>query len=53
VSKEIEIYSEIRLIRARCALVEKWRIHIGPGQDQDSGTDIKDPEWLIAVNAVS
>ncbi|KIW44471.1 uncharacterized protein PV06_02937 [Exophiala oligosperma] len=36
-----------------CALVENWRVKIPPGGTEEHGIDIKDPKWLIAVNAVS
>ncbi|KIV80459.1 hypothetical protein PV11_07957 [Exophiala sideris] len=36
-----------------CALVENWRVSIPPGGTEEHGEDIKDPGWLIAVNAVS
>ncbi|EXJ57667.1 uncharacterized protein A1O5_12457 [Cladophialophora psammophila CBS 110553] len=36
-----------------CALVENWRVEIPPGGTEEHGIDIKDPDWLIAVNAVS
>ena len=36
-----------------CALVENWRVQIPPGGTEEHGIDIKDPKWLIAVNAVS
>ena len=36
-----------------CALVENWRVSIPPGGTEEHGIDIKDPRWLIAVNAVS
>ncbi|EXJ89409.1 hypothetical protein A1O3_02476 [Capronia epimyces CBS 606.96] len=36
-----------------CALVENWRVKIPPGGSEEHGIDIKDPSWLIAVNAVS
>ncbi|OAP59113.1 hypothetical protein AYL99_06411 [Fonsecaea erecta] len=36
-----------------CALVENWRVEIPPGGTEEHGIDIKDPAWLIAVNAVS
>ncbi|KAJ9607368.1 hypothetical protein H2200_008441 [Cladophialophora chaetospira] len=36
-----------------CALVENWRVRIPPGGTEEHGIDIKDPKWLIAVNAVS
>jgi hypothetical protein len=36
-----------------CALVENWRIAIPQGEPDSAGTDIPDPTWLIAVNAVS
>ncbi|KAH0844059.1 hypothetical protein AYO21_02185 [Fonsecaea monophora] len=36
-----------------CALVENWRVEIPPGGTEEHGIDIKDPGWLIAVNAVS
>ncbi|KAL2440958.1 Outward-rectifier potassium channel TOK1 [Exophiala dermatitidis] len=36
-----------------CALVENWRVRIPAGGTEEHGIDIKDPSWLIAVNAVS
>ena len=36
-----------------CALVEHWRVSMPPGQTQAQGTTIPDPQWLIAINAVS
>ncbi|KIW86741.1 uncharacterized protein Z519_12654 [Cladophialophora bantiana CBS 173.52] len=36
-----------------CALVENWRVEIPPGGTEEHGIDITDPDWLIAVNAVS
>ena len=36
-----------------CALVENWRVKIPPGGTEEHGIDIKDPRWLVAVNAVS
>ncbi|KEF58671.1 uncharacterized protein A1O9_06597 [Exophiala aquamarina CBS 119918] len=36
-----------------CALVENWRVDIPPGGTEEHGIDIKDPRWLIAVNAIS
>lgn len=36
-----------------CALVENWRVSIPPGGTEEHGINIKDPKWLIAVNAVS
>lgn len=36
-----------------CALVENWRVDVPPGGTEEHGIDIKDPRWLIAVNAVS
>jgi potassium channel subfamily K, other eukaryote len=36
-----------------CALVENWRVRIPPGGTEEHGIDIRDPRWLIAVNAVS
>ena len=35
------------------ALVENWRVEIPPGGTEEHGIDIKDPRWLIAINAVS
>jgi potassium channel subfamily K, other eukaryote len=37
----------------RCALVENWRVYIPPGGTEEHGINIRDPRWLIAVNAVS
>lgn len=36
-----------------CALVQYWRVEIPPGGSEADGTDIRDPKWLLAVNAVS
>lgn len=36
-----------------CALVENWRVVVPPGGNEAHGIDVKDPKWLIAVNAVS
>lgn len=36
-----------------CALVQNWRVEVPPGGTEEHGIDIKDPHWLIAVNAVS
>ncbi|KAF2502946.1 potassium channel-like protein [Lophium mytilinum] len=36
-----------------CALVQNWRVYIPPGVDEAHGKDIKDPQWLIAINSVS
>ncbi|KAF2674801.1 voltage-gated potassium channel [Microthyrium microscopicum] len=36
-----------------CALVQPWRSTIPPGGTEAQGVDIKDPHWLIAVNAIS
>ncbi|KAJ9654127.1 hypothetical protein H2198_006807 [Neophaeococcomyces mojaviensis] len=36
-----------------CALVENWRVEVPPGGTEAHGIDIRDPRWLIAVNAVS
>ncbi|KPI44668.1 Outward-rectifier potassium channel TOK1 [Cyphellophora attinorum] len=36
-----------------CALVENWRVYVPPGGSADHGIDVKDPRWLIAINAVS
>ncbi|EXJ95278.1 hypothetical protein A1O1_00398 [Capronia coronata CBS 617.96] len=36
-----------------CALVEDWRVEIPTKGTEEHGLDIQDPEWLIAVNAVS
>jgi len=36
-----------------CALVENWRVQVPPGGTEEHGIDIRDPSWLIAVNAVS
>jgi len=36
-----------------CALVENWRIEVPPGGTEAHGIDIKDPRFLIVVNAVS
>lgn len=34
-------------------MVENWRVRIPPGGTEEHGINIKDPPWLIAVNAVS
>ena len=37
-----------------CALVVNWRVVIPPGGNEgERGTNVKDPKWLVAVNAVS
>ena len=36
-----------------CALASNWRVVIGPGESEDNGNKVDDPEWLIAANAVS
>ncbi len=37
-----------------CALVVNWRVVIPPGGNEgERGTNVRDPRWLIAVNAVS
>lgn len=36
-----------------CALVENWRVEVPLGGTEAHGIDVKDPKWLIAVNAVS
>ncbi|KAJ4325618.1 hypothetical protein N0V94_000573 [Neodidymelliopsis sp. IMI 364377] len=36
-----------------CALPEKWRVYIPPGQDEGHGLTVQDPKWLIAINSVS
>jgi potassium channel subfamily K len=36
-----------------CALVEKWRAYIPPGNTEEQGQKIEDPRWLIAINSVS
>ncbi|KAF2452434.1 potassium channel-like protein [Lineolata rhizophorae] len=35
-----------------CALVQNWRVHIPPGRDEHNGINVKDPSWVIAINAV-
>ncbi|KAI1455034.1 voltage-gated potassium channel [Annulohypoxylon moriforme] len=35
-----------------CALVRNWRQHILPGSDVAKAIYVKDPPWLLAVNAV-
>lgn len=35
------------------ALVEYWRVYIPPGQAEQDGIFMKDPGWLLAVNAIS
>ncbi|KAF2435616.1 voltage-gated potassium channel [Tothia fuscella] len=36
-----------------CALVHNWRLYIPEGGTEAHGEKIKDPPWLIAVNAIS
>ena len=36
-----------------CALVYYWRVYIPPGGTEEHGYVIKDPPWLIAINALS
>ncbi|KAI6826538.1 voltage-gated potassium channel [Hortaea werneckii] len=36
-----------------CALVYKWRLYIPPGGTEEHGVILKDPTWLVAINAVS
>ena len=36
-----------------CALPEKWRLYIPPGNDEGHGLTVEDPKWLIAINSVS
>ena len=36
-----------------CALPEKWRLYIPPGNDEAHGLTVEDPKWLIAINSVS
>ncbi|KJX96083.1 hypothetical protein TI39_contig838g00001 [Zymoseptoria brevis] len=36
-----------------CALVYDWRVYLPPGAQETDGIKIRDPRWLIAVNAVS
>ncbi|KAI9819258.1 MAG: Potassium channel [Pycnora praestabilis] len=36
-----------------CALVENWRVEIPPEATEEHGIDIRDPRWLIGINAVS
>lgn len=36
-----------------CALVENWRVEVPLGGTEEHGIDIRDPRWLIAINAVS
>ncbi|EFQ34427.1 ion channel protein [Colletotrichum graminicola] len=35
-----------------CALVRPWRQHYPPGTDITSAAFVKDPKWLIIVNAI-
>jgi potassium channel subfamily K len=36
-----------------CAIVENWRVSIPPGGTEEHGIKIRDPRWLIGVNAAS
>ncbi|TKA81160.1 hypothetical protein B0A49_02009 [Cryomyces minteri] len=36
-----------------CALVQNWRVFLPPQITEAHGDNIKDPAWLVAVNAVS
>ncbi|KAK5000171.1 hypothetical protein LTR66_000944 [Elasticomyces elasticus] len=36
-----------------CALVEYWRVYIPPEGTEEHGVPLKDPAWLIAINAIS
>ena len=36
-----------------CALVYQWRVYIPPEGTEEHGQRIKDPSWLVAVNAIS
>ncbi|KAL1968149.1 hypothetical protein VTN77DRAFT_2280 [Rasamsonia byssochlamydoides] len=36
-----------------CSLSQHWRMIVPPGVGPDQGIDIKDPSWVIAINAVS
>ncbi|KAF1831826.1 voltage-gated potassium channel [Decorospora gaudefroyi] len=36
-----------------CALTVEWRVYIPPGKTEATGTKLRDPRWLIAVNSVS
>lgn len=36
-----------------CALVMTWQVTILPGQTEGNGERVGDPNWLIAVNAIS
>ncbi|TKA80052.1 hypothetical protein B0A55_01758 [Friedmanniomyces simplex] len=36
-----------------CALANYWRVYIPPGGTEEHGVEIKDPSWLIAINAIS
>ncbi|WPH01499.1 putative potassium channel isoform 2A [Acrodontium crateriforme] len=36
-----------------CALVYRWRVFIPPKGTEDNGIPIEDPNWLVAINAVS
>ncbi|KAF1992331.1 voltage-gated potassium channel [Aulographum hederae CBS 113979] len=35
-----------------CALGNPWRVYIPPGNNEVRGQPIKDPKWLIAINAI-
>jgi hypothetical protein len=30
-----------------CALAAKWRVVIGPGESEDDGVAIPDPDWYV------
>ncbi|MCJ1402982.1 Potassium channel [Xylographa trunciseda] len=36
-----------------CALVMDWRVVVDPSSTEATGIDIRDPDWLDAVNAIS
>ncbi|KAF2150403.1 voltage-gated potassium channel [Myriangium duriaei CBS 260.36] len=36
-----------------CALVRSWRVYIPPGQNENYGSRISDPAWLLAINGLS
>ncbi|THV76914.1 voltage-gated potassium channel [Aureobasidium pullulans] len=36
-----------------CALSSSWRVYIPPGGTVNNGTTIDDPQWLLAINAIS
>ncbi|MCJ1379547.1 Potassium channel [Xylographa soralifera] len=36
-----------------CALVMDWRVIVDPSSTESTGIDIRDPDWLDAINAIS